>query len=301
MLSKRDFEKELGRGISIYPFKEKNIKENSINFSVSSNAWTLGNGTIIRSKPGYFSLATPESAPSTRIVLSCGDSAIRSIGKRQYLILLPNTTTIVETQEVIGVSNRIGGTLHSKVGIVAQGIGDIGTMLGPCYCGHLMISLHNLTDHLVVLPVGETFVSIVFHYLDTPAAIKKNTNMSGHVDMLSELGIHIDAQTREFLTADWKQTEDGIREKMTGENSFKLFEGKLKKEKAQKYRRFFTRSNILIVVVLLIFITLGAVVAYTIKSKTHNDIWVERYWTIMITGIIVPFIMWLIKQIKPKE
>ena len=58
MLSKRDFEKELGRGISIYPFKEKNIKENSINFSVSSNAWTLGNGTIIRSSRLLFSCNT---------------------------------------------------------------------------------------------------------------------------------------------------------------------------------------------------------------------------------------------------
>ena len=46
MFSKYDIEKELGKGISIVPFKKENIKENSINLSASQYAWTMSEGAI---------------------------------------------------------------------------------------------------------------------------------------------------------------------------------------------------------------------------------------------------------------
>ena len=46
MLSRRDIEKELGKGINVFPLQKDNIKENSINLTASTYAWTLGTATI---------------------------------------------------------------------------------------------------------------------------------------------------------------------------------------------------------------------------------------------------------------
>lgn len=313
MLSKNDFKKELGKSIYIYPFYEKNIKDNSINLSIGNYAWALGEGSVAKDKDGNFvlvkadqqqNIASTITSPKNRrnsTKIRYGESAIRTIGGDKYLILLPRVTTAVETREVIGVNNCIGGTLHSKVGVVAQGIGDIGTMLGPCYCGHLLISLHNVSDKVVAIPVGETFVSVVFHYLNTPAKNEKNPNMSGHVDKLSELGVKISAKTREFLTEDWKQREDGIRDKMLADEGFKEFQKKAKREKNEYVKSFFNLKNSLIIVGLALLAVLFGWLAYKVKTDTGESVWVDRYWTVVSSAIVVPLVGLLTRQIKPKK
>lgn len=290
MLSRKDIEKELGTGINIYPLHCNNIKGNSINFSVGQNAWSLSRGQIVKDKNGKWVLAPKVDNGKKKIDIMTGDSAIIHDGKRNILILLPHTTTIVETSEVIGVNNYIGGTLHSKVGMVAKGIGDIGTMLGPGFCGHLMISLHNITDEVIEVSVGETFVSLIFFYLKTPDD-KSNTNVSGHVDKLSELGIHISQETREYLTSDWKMSLNGIKEKMMSSNEYKLLYDKIKKEKYDKVKAFLNWQNLLIVALYVIVITIMFLLAKYADNKYETNVWSERVYTIIISGIIVPIII----------
>lgn len=234
MLSKRDIEKELGKGINIFPVIRDNFKENSINLTVSENAWTQSSATVYWYGGKSFGL---EDAPVKKDTLSfhrgskCEFCVRRKHGKAdKYIILLPHTTTLIETSEVIGVANYIGGALHSKVGLVAKGIGHIGTMLGPGFCGHLLVSLHNITDEIIALKVGTTFVSLSFDYLTTQVARTSSTT-SGHVDKFSELGIEIDEQTRNYLTADWKSNIEGIREHMCESEAYK----KLQKTYASKF------------------------------------------------------------------
>ena len=69
----------------------------------------------------------------------------------------------METKEVLSLNNYIGGTYHAKVGIVSKGMGHIGTMIGPNFSGDSLIAFHNVSDDLIVLKVGESFVSVVFH------------------------------------------------------------------------------------------------------------------------------------------
>ena len=220
MLSRKDIENELGKGINIYPFHYENVKGNSINLTIGRNAWSLGRGKVVQDKNKDWILASKYENGKKNCDILPGKSAIIREGKDNILILLPHTTTLVETSEVVGVDYNIGGTLHSKVGMVAKGIGDISTMLGPGFCGHLMISMHNITDQVIEVKVGETFVSLVFYYLKTPE-VMKNTNVSGHVDKLSELGIQIKPETREYLTADWKMSLNGIREKLIKSEEYK--------------------------------------------------------------------------------
>lgn len=98
MLSRKDIENELGKGINIYPLHNKNIKGNSINFTIGKNAWSLGSGKIIKNTNGKWIMA-PEIDNGRKIVdIKPGKSAIIHDGKNyNKLILLPHTTTIVES------------------------------------------------------------------------------------------------------------------------------------------------------------------------------------------------------------
>ena len=290
MLSKQDIFKELGKEINIYPLHINNIKENSINLTISKNAWSLGSASIIEKTPRKFCLA-PSGMQKRKYTIFKGGSAIVKAGGKNYLILLPHVTTIVETSEVIGVGNRIGGTLHSKVGVVAQGIGDIGTMLGPNFCGHLMISLHNITDEVISIEVGETFVSLVFYYLNSASKENKNSNISGHVDKLSELGIKIDARTREYLTEDWKCKIDGIRDKLCASDEYKAFRAQLSKNRRSNVLKYFNVRNIALSLVFIVVVVGAGIGANYIDTKAETSVWSDRYWTVISSGIFVPVLL----------
>ncbi|MGU9409619.1 hypothetical protein ACV31O_07975 [Clostridium perfringens] len=52
MFSGLDIDKELGKGINIYPFNENNLKENSINLNASKYAWSMKKGKVFYDKEG---------------------------------------------------------------------------------------------------------------------------------------------------------------------------------------------------------------------------------------------------------
>ena len=289
MLSKKDIQKELGKGICIYPLHSHNIKENSINLSIGKNAWALGDGNVVKEN-NKFTMERHGEQNNIR-KLHKGKSAILSSGGKNFLILLPHVTTIVETSEVIGVSNSIGGTIHSKVGVANHGVGHIGTMLGPCFCGHMLVALHNITDEVISIPVGETFISVVFYYLKTPNFQNENCNTSGHVEKLSELGVNISPDTRKFLTDDWKCTFDGIRNKMLSSREFKLYKEELKHEKYKTIKGYLNPYNFLIGLVLFIIVLLLGMTANYYDIKHDTNVWSDRFWTVLISGIIIPVIL----------
>lgn len=305
MLSRRDIEKELGKGINIFPLIQENFKENSVNLTISHNAWTLGEDTTVYWYGGS-NFGTKDGVTKKRTyTLKKGQSCIFKTGGNQdkapqYVILLPHTTTLIETSEVIGVGNNIGGALHSKVGIVAKGIGHIGTMLGPGYCGHLFISLHNITDHIVALRVGTTFVSLTFDYLNTQV-IRTSSTVSGHVDKFSELGIIIDESTRNFLTADWKSNITGIRNKMIESDSYKEYRAYIRKNTYKEIAKYINRRNIIVsAVVIAIFMCLLGIATYA-DTKVQNPIWVDRFWNVGCSGLIGSGLITLFNFFKAKK
>ena len=95
MLSRNDIEKELGKGINIYPLHISNIKGNSINFTIGTNAWSLGNGQIVKSSDGRWRIASNVSEGIKKIEIKSGESAVVTDGKKKKLILLPHTTIII--------------------------------------------------------------------------------------------------------------------------------------------------------------------------------------------------------------
>jgi deoxycytidine triphosphate deaminase/uncharacterized membrane protein (DUF485 family) len=300
MLSRRDIQKELGKGINIYPLISDNIKENSINFSISSNCWTEDNGTVYWYGGTNFSLEKTANYKKC-INLKKGELSIADVSttkhQHKYLLLLPHTTTAIETKEVIGVGNNIGGALHSKVGIVAKGIGHIGTMIGPGYCGHLLVSIHNITNDIIALEVGSTFVSISFDYLDTPVE-RTSSTISGHIDKFSDLGLKINESTREYLTNDWKNNIDDIRYKMITSNAYKEYQKHIKQEQKKEFQNLFSKRNIIACVcVLILFIALLSLATFA-DNKTGTSTWVERFWNVGCSGILCSLLIGFFNFLK---
>lgn len=291
MLSRRDIENELGKGINIVPFHAKNLKENSINLTIGQNAWTLGSNTIVKRTSGKYDIAKSAERKNANVIeLKKGQSAIVGDKNNKYLILLPHTTTIIETSEVLSVSNRIGGTFHSKVGVVNQGIGDTSTMLGPCFSGHLMFSLHNISDEVRTLKVGDTFVSLIFYYLNSPSSEMKNPNMSGHIDKLSEIGIQISKETREFLSEEWKQDIKQVSYKMTESKEYKEYINMRKKERKKEFVNYLSIRNIFLLTLGIGVVVCLAIGSYWLDQKYKTNVWSDRFWTVFVAGIFAPLV-----------
>lgn len=300
MLSRRDIQKELGKGINIYPLIAENIKENSINFTISTNCWTEDNGVVYWYGDENFSLSR-NANPKKTITLKKGNNCVVNVGTsnhpKKYLLLLPHTTTAIETKEVIGVGKNIGGALHSKVGIVSKGIGHIGTMLGPGFCGHLLVSLHNITNNVIALKVGSTFVSISFDYLETEVE-RTSSTISGHVDKFSDLGLKITDNTRDYITQDWKNNINEIREKMILSNEYKQYQAHIKKEKWKDFQNYFSKKNIIACVCVVgLFIILLCFATY-IDNKTGSNTWVDRFWNVGCSGIVCSLLISFFKFLK---
>ena len=303
MLSRRDIEKELGREINIVPLIRSNFKENSINLTASHNAWTTGMGTVYWFGGLNFG---PSDGPKKigAKTFKKGDNCVFYAKHREHsekiIILLPHATTLIETSEVIGVGSKIGGALHSKVGLVSKGVGHIGTMLGPGYCGHLLIALHNITDDIIAIRVGSTFVSLSFDYLNTTVP-RTSTTVSGHIDKFSELGITINEETRAYLTEDWKSTISGIREKMVATDAYKEYRNYIKQNKWKELRNYLSKRNIIAIIVALVILVGFYYIAQTLDSNLPNPIWVDRFWNVGLSGCVGSLIIGLIRFIRDEK
>ena len=114
-----------------------------------------------------------------------------------YIVLEPFSTTIVITNEFLAIGNSIGGTIHTRVGTAALGVGHISTMLGPSYMGRLSVPLHNPTNKPICLKVGDQFLSIIFHRLKTRIKESNHTSKS-HIEKFTKWGIKL---TDEFINS----------------------------------------------------------------------------------------------------
>lgn len=304
MLSRLDIEKELGKNICIYPLNMKNFKENSINLCAGYYAWSLSDGTVYydeRTKKFFLEKSQSKSNdPNVKTIhIKRGKNLVKGIGKEKYIILLPQATTLIETKEVLATGSNIGGTYHSKVGLVSQGIGHIGTMLGPNFSGHSLIAIHNITKNIITLKVGDSFVSVVFHYLNTPI-YDNNPTVSGHVDKMAEWGISLTSQEREDLSSDWKSDIARVRNKMISSNDYKEYCNQKKNQKSSIIKQYVNSKNIFIFIILIVVVMALGGISYFVDSKFSTTVWSERYWTVITSAIIIPVLMGSLKLFSKK-
>lgn len=288
MLSKKDIYKELGKGLCICPFIEDNIKENSINVSSSEYAWTQEGGTAYWYGGNEFHIDSTHGKVLRSHVFPKGHKSVFVINHRdsveKYLILFPHQTTLVETLEVIGIGNKIGGAVHSKVGIVIKGIGDCGTMLGPGYCGHLLFALHNITDDIIVLNIGETFGSLTFDYLKTPV-VRNSTTIPSHLDKLLDMNLNLSTADKEYFSKDWKSNFAGVKKEMISQEKYKEFKTEHPENIFTQIKDFLCIRNIILIFIGLAIMFVLFLVAKELDQDLTEKVWMDRYFNVVVVAV----------------
>lgn len=283
MFSKIDIQKSLGKDIIFFPFKEENIKENSLNLTVSKWAWTLTEADQSELKK-----IGNDGEKKYGEKKSC---LINKDGK-DYIILFPFSTTMVITNEFLAIGKSIGGTIHTRVGTAALGVGHISTMLGPSYMGRLCVPLHNPTCKPIYLPVGDSFLSIIFYRLNS--SIKESNHTSkAHIDKFSTWGITLNEKERqEICLEDLKDMKTSLEE-MNNCESFLQYKKKysLKNRIWDIVKDWFSARNIIIFVLLFVaIILLIMLLQYPESTSTKR-----------IEDVIIVFIVSLFLRLIPSE
>lgn len=172
MLSDQDIKKALNKNLVIHPFNEDDLTPVGYNLNPSDFVFSLTTKQLVNEKNGSYAIP-------------------------------PNDTVLILTKETVWVSSKIGGTFHSKVGVVSKGFGHISTTLDPNWRGPLLISLNNPTSSELLLPANKSFLTLIFYAVKTPAK-KMHDNDPGRKDIIGKistdmLGEEIDKSKREFL------------------------------------------------------------------------------------------------------
>ncbi|WP_435234500.1 dCTP deaminase domain-containing protein [Psychromonas sp. PT13] len=281
MLSQIDIVKALGNSINIFPFKENNLKENSYNLTASRYAYASKDSDVERYK------------------IKKGKSCVVSKSGVEQIVLLPHSTTLMITEEVIGVTS-IGGTYHSKVGLASIGFGHIGTMLGPHFCGHSLIAVHNISDEIKHINVGDTFASIVFHKLDTPI-IGQNATVNAHLDKFSSFGILEDISK---ISEDWKTRVNEISDRMKQSGSYKTFKKKIWRYRISAAKSYLNIGNVIVLVLMLSIFLSPNILVFLSKHQYIEAQTVTSYhsffYNIALSGVGVFLFQGLYSLLKRK-
>lgn len=196
LLSNKDIKRELikAKNISIHPLREENIKGSSLNLTASKYAWDIHNGS----------------------------SAVTD--DKEKIIIPPNSTVCIFSEEALWVSRRIGGTYHPRVSLTSTGMGHISTTLDPQWYGLSLVPVNNPTLNPIEIRVGGAFVSIMFYYVKTPATKGVIDNQASRPDIYSKFNTSDDE--KRYLDEQWHRSRDTIVQSMLESDSYKKLYGK---------------------------------------------------------------------------
>ena len=251
MLSNMDIKRELGKNLFIYPLTPSNIKGASINLTASSKAW---------------SMSTKQSIVSSGMVR-----------------IPPHDTGLIETEEVVCISNKLAGTYHSRVKTVSTGTGHIGTTMNPGWIGRSLIAVHNHTQATVTIPVGSPFVTLVLYYLKTKATIKED-NLPGRSDILHDFTLS--QEDRNWLyEQDYAQDRDALKKKMKETPAYKEIE-----------KEVHSSRNILLALGLILVLVALLVIYFHIPDTNTT---LHELWILFIGTYLTPCFLGIYRLIKP--
>jgi deoxycytidine triphosphate deaminase len=135
ILSDNDIRAAQGRSLVIEPFDGAKVTPIGYDVSVGDFVFILG-GDLLEATDGAFHIQS-------------------------------GATVQILTKETLWLSPRLGGTVHSRVLLVSQGLTHISTTIDPCWSGPLLITMTNLSARTVELAASSTFATVVFHTLKT--------------------------------------------------------------------------------------------------------------------------------------
>ncbi|WP_009634522.1 dCTP deaminase domain-containing protein [Synechocystis sp. PCC 7509] len=274
ILSDEDIKREIGEKLYIAPFNLTKLKGASYNLTASKLAWSLS------SKKSIYDDTTNK------------------------IIIPASTTALIETHEVIWVSQEICGSYHSKVLQVSQGTGHIGTTLDPNYIGFSLIAVHNHSSNPIELvPERDEFVTIVFQYLYTKSSRELHGNTSGRIEILEQIGIKLTDEERLVFKEDFTYNSETLKTKMEQCEDYKKIKGN-RENTAEIIQVQLNRKSINFKLMLIFFGIIGAsVILYAVIANFSDQFWYASVTSVIdkvIPSIIaVVFGTWVGLSISP--
>lgn len=113
-----------------------------------------------------------------------------------FFFLKPAETVLILTRESIWVSKFIGGTFHSKVSLVTQGLGHVSTTLDPGWQGQLLVPMNNPTKEKIKVVIAKdrngkmeygTFITMVLYWAAEASLNEKMDNRSARIEILEAI------------------------------------------------------------------------------------------------------------------
>lgn len=267
VLSNVDLEKELikGKNIRIYPLKIDNIKGSTYNLTASEFAWSI-------------TTKKPLNIVKNKIVIPANESAL------------------IATKEVIWTSAKIAGSYHSKVSIVSKGGGHIGTTLDPNWIGHSLITVHNHHTQELEIGVNDTFVSIMFHYLNRKTTFEQD-NKPSQLDNLYKVipQTEISPTAHDYFDIPWKSQPINLLEKMKSGLGSEYIE--LEKRNKSKFAEFKRYTFIVLTIISISFLLWLRY--YFSTDKTNFIEFIVKFITdIGLSGIIITALILAYNKLK---
>lgn len=267
MLSIVNIKNELGKNIYIYPLCEESIKSNSIDLKASKFAWSL----------------------STKKSIFDGVNT---------LIIPPNDTALIYTQEALFVTNRIGGSYVSKIKLTTSGLSPISGNLDAQYIGLSLIPIHNHTNLPKEIRVGSEFVTVTFSYLNTPdyEDTVSHNNPPGHPSVISDFEKIADFSEWEEKNR-WCRTKSELYKAMENSDEYKKCKENFIKEQEKfnrKYRKATLTKYTIAFILYIVFFTLLSIPSYFYDAGTVSTFCksvFENIFIPMIIALLVPFLM----------
>ena len=251
VLSDVDIKQELGKKILIFPFNEQKIRGGSINLSASSMAWD------IKTKKSIYN-----SSSKAIIIPKLG-------------------TALIQTEEIIHVTNAIAGTFHSKVGIVSQGLGHISTTLDPGWIGNLLIAVHNHTDEDFELPIGDTFVTLTLYYVNSKSEFINN-NKHGRPDVL--IKFDLSKEEKHFFDDDSRTQVNVLKKNMLESKSFIDFNTV---RKNNWYSNNYAISIYIFIIAIVVYMILNRILFFSKEINQTCLTVIATYTVTMVTNFIL--------------
>lgn len=179
VLSEFDIYRELGREILIYPFSIDKMKGGCLRLTASEHIYKPYSAEKVNIKEEFLKDANGEEIKDEK-----GNSK-----KKRYFVIEQNDTVAVWTNESIFLGGGFCASIHSRVRLVSQGLGHIGTKVDPSWCGILAIALHNTSGRDIKVEAGDTIAYLRFHQFQSSSlySLPRHENTGKLYDIFGNL------------------------------------------------------------------------------------------------------------------
>ena len=143
MFSDIDIKNRINKDFAILPFDEANINPIGYDLSIGKIIFSKKNGLIKETEDGIY-------------------------------IIKPNDTIHILTNELIWLSGRISGTLHSRTSLSYKGLSNISTTIDPNWTGQLLLTFTNLTSNKISINKNKPICTLNLYRVDTETSLQRH-------------------------------------------------------------------------------------------------------------------------------